>query len=83
MTKKKTELQSHQALTPGLFLRPLNSQILAFADSEHFGATSRTNTLRCRFAILHFDCFWILHLLLCAAFHTISLHNESTSLFLR
>jgi len=52
-----------------------DSKDLALSDSEHLGATRRTNTLSCRFAILHGYSFGVFHFFLGSAFYTICLHS--------
>ncbi len=48
---------------------------LALADSEHFRATGRANSLSRRFAVLHGYGLGILHLSLGTALHTIRFHD--------
>jgi hypothetical protein len=52
---------------------------LALADSEHFRATTRTDALGRRFAVLHGDAFGILYFLLGFALNAISLHVRTPS----
>jgi hypothetical protein len=47
-----------------------------FADAEHLGAADGANALGCRFAVLHGDCFSVLHFPLGAALYTITLHGS-------
>jgi hypothetical protein len=61
-------------LKPMTWLSRTHISSLAFADSEHLGATGRTNTLSSRFTILHGNGLGILHLFLGAALHTVCLH---------
>ena len=47
---------------------------LAFADSEHLGATDWADTLGSRFAVLHLYGLGVAQFPLLAALHTIGLH---------
>jgi hypothetical protein len=58
---------------PGYFNKQIKN--LCFADFEHFGAAIGANTLSGGTAVLHGDLLGIFHFLLCAAFHTITLHS--------
>jgi hypothetical protein len=51
--------------------------VLSLADSEHFGAAGRANTLRGRLAVLHGNGFCAAHFFLRAALYTICLHVSS------
>ena len=55
---------------------------LALADSEHFRATTRTDALGRRLAVLHGDAFGTLYFLLGLALYAISLHIKASSLIL-
>jgi hypothetical protein len=55
--------------------------ILGFPDSEHLGAAHRAGTLGRRLAILHRDGPGIPHFSLGAAFDTVGLHLDTSSLF--
>ena len=50
---------------------------LALADSKYFRATTRTDALGRRLAVLHGDAFGILYFLLGTALNAISLHIQS------
>jgi len=54
---------------------------LGLADSEHLGATGGADALGRWLSILHGNAFGGLHLLLGAAFDTISLHIQPSSCF--
>jgi hypothetical protein len=48
---------------------------LGFTDFEHLGLAYRANALGGRPPILHGNCLGVLHFLLGAALHTITLHS--------
>jgi hypothetical protein len=52
---------------------------LALADSKHLRATRRADALGGRLAVFHGDNLGVLHFLLGATFHTISLHVRISS----
>jgi hypothetical protein len=54
-------------------VRPVG--LFALADSEHFGAACRTNTLGCGSSIFHCNFFRVFHFSLGFAFNAISFHH--------
>jgi hypothetical protein len=67
-------LRTYPAL---IYFRRCNQLHLGFADSEHLGATGRTNALGSRLAVLHGYSLGIFHLFLGPAFYTIGFHTLS------